>query len=415
MSIAEQIFEHNHPFKANNSVDLVTKMAKMREHVYTFYRATAHLFYRDMAVLPPSRYTSEHTARTWLAGDVHLVNFCARRDASGTEVFAISDFDEGYPGQYIWDLRRLAASFPLADFGAPISPEERTAAVAAMAGAYLDRMAAYQGNNSELKFRLTEDNTSGVVRKLIKKAAKADRATFLLKFSGPDTQQVSSATRAAVEAAMPEYLRSIAPPKRKPTTFYKVLDVRQRFGAGMGSLGKLRYYALLESLSDSSADNVILELKQAIPSSVVLAGGTPLRQEDYHNHEGHRIARAQKALLLNADVLAGYTTIAGMPFHAHEKGPGDKDLKPEDIDSAEELNTVAVFLGMALASAHALADEDYDDTLTSISIDKHITDAVTSRDGFVAELTAFANDYAARVHLDWEAFKTAQDKGEALY
>jgi uncharacterized protein (DUF2252 family) len=415
MSIAEQIFKHNHPFKANNQVDLETKMAKMREDVFPFYRATAHLFYRDMATLPPSRYTSPRTARTWLAGDAHLANFCAMRDASGTAVFAVCDFDEGYPGQYIWDVRRLAASLLLAGYGATIPPPERNAAVAAMALAYLERMAAYKGNNSELKFRLTEDNTSGIVRKIIRKAAAADRAGFLLKFSGPDTRPVSSATRAAVEAAMPEYLRSIAPPKRKPATFYKVLDVRQRFGAGMGSLGKLRYYALLENLSDASGDNVILELKQAVPSSVALAGGETLRPEDYHNHEGQRIARAQKALLLNADVLAGHTTIAGMPFHAREKAPGDKDFKPEDIASAEELNTAAAFLGMALASAHALADEDYDDTVAGISIDKHITEAVTSRDGFVAELTGFANDYAARVRLDWEAFKAAQDSGEALY
>ena len=415
MPVAERIFEHNHQFLATNLADLVTKMAKMREDVFPFYRATAHLFYRDMAVLPPSRYASERTARTWLAGDAHLANFSAMRDASGTEVFAVCDFDEGYPGQYVWDVRRLAASLLLASYGAEIAPAEREAAVGAMAAAYLERMAAFQGNNSELKFRLTADNTSGIVQKTIRKAAKADRAAFLQKFTGPDTQAVSAATRAAVEAAMPQYLRSIARPKRKPAAFYTLLDLRQRFGAGMGSLGKLRYYALLEEQAGAPGDKLILELKQAIPSSVALAGGETMKPADYHNHEGYRIARAQRALLLNADVLTGCTTIAGMPFHAHEKAPTDKDFKPEDIASAEELRTAAGFLGMALASAHALADEDYDDTLAGVSIDRRITEAVTDRAGFIAELTAFASGYAARVRLDWEAFKAAQDRGDPLY
>lgn len=160
---------------------------------------------------------------------------------------------------------------------------------------------------------------------------------------------------------------------------------------------------------------MILELKQSIPSSVALAGGDPLPPASYGGHEGHRVARAQRALQLNADGLTGYATVAGMPFHAHEKAPTDKDFKPEDIGSSEDLVEAAAFLGMALAAAHARADEDYDDTLVGVSIDKRITQAVTSRAGFNTELSAFARDYAARVRLDWEAFKTALDQGTPMY
>lgn len=234
MSVAARIFEHNHQFKATNSADLETKMAKMREDVFPFYRGTAHLFYRDMALLPPSHYTNEHTARTWLAGDAHLANFCAMRDASGAEVFAVCDFDEGYLGPYVWDVRRLAVSLLLAGYGADVPPAQRDAAVLAMSSAYLERMAAFKGNDGELTFQLAANNTSGIVQKLIKKAAKAERADLLRKCAGPETQPVSEATHAAV-AAMPDYVSHIAPPKRKPDTFYQLLGVRQRFGAGMGS------------------------------------------------------------------------------------------------------------------------------------------------------------------------------------
>ncbi|KQV87801.1 hypothetical protein ASD15_27485 [Massilia sp. Root351] len=411
-TVAQEILEHNRQFRETNSTDLVTKVARMKEHVFPFYRATAHLFYRDMAALPSSPYTNAQTGRCWLAGDAHLANFGAMRDAAGTEVFGVSDFDEAYIGQYLWDLRRLAVSLLLADYAKDISLSERRAAIAAMATAYLACMADFKGSNDELKFRLTSDNTSGLVQKAIRKAAKADRKEFLAKFKGPDTRPVADAIRAAVVAAMPDYVGRIAPSGRKAVACYQVLDVRQRLGAGMGSLGKLRYYALLQGTGDG---NVMLEMKQAIPSAVELANPGALPSSFHGGHDGQRIARAQQAMQLNADVLTGYAMIAGMPFHVHEKAPTDKDFKYDDIATDAELNKAAATLGMALASAHALADQDHDTHLVQVSIDKQVTDAVTSRSGFITELTGFACDYAAKVRLDWQAFRAALDKGEPMY
>ena len=412
MTVAQQILEHNRQFRETNSTDLATKIARMREDVFPFFRATAHLYYRDMAALPSSPFTNAQTGRCWLAGDVHLANFGAMRDAAGAEVFAVSDVDEAYIGQYLWDLQRLAVSLLLAGYANEISPAERRAAIAAVATGYLDCMAGFRGSSDELKFRLTADNTSGLVQKAIKKAAKADRKEFLAKFNGPDTRPVADAIRDAVAAAMPAYVSRIAPSRRKAVAYYQVLDVRQRLGAGMGSLGKLRYYALLQGTDDG---NVMLELKQAIPSAVELANPGALPPAFYDSHEGQRIARAQRAMHLHADVHSGYATIGGMPFHVREKAPTDKDFKYEDIASGAELNKAAAILGMALASAHALADQDHDTQLVKVSIDKQVTDAVTSRSGFIDELTGFADSYAAKVQQDWHAFKDAVERGEPMY
>jgi uncharacterized protein (DUF2252 family) len=191
-----------------------------------------------------------------------------------------------------------------------------------------------------------------------------------------------------------------------------VLDVRQRLGAGMGSLGKLRYYALLHGTDDG---NVMLELKQAIPSAVEIVNPGALPSAFYGGHEGQRIARAQRAMQLNADVLTGYATIAGMPFHVHEKAPTDKDFKYDDIASDAELNKCAAILGMALASAHARADQDHDAQPVKVGIGRHVSDAVTARSGFIDELMAFADSYAAKVRQDWQAFKEALERGEPMY
>ncbi|WP_377704738.1 DUF2252 family protein [Pseudoduganella sp. UC29_71] len=414
MDIAQQIREHNRQFRQTNNTDLVTKIARMQEDVFPFYRATAHLFYRDMAALPSSPFTNAQTARCWLSGDAHLANFGAMRDASGVEVFAVSDIDEAWIGHYLWDLRRLAASLLLASYASDIAAAERRAAIAAMATAYLASMADFKDSGGELTFRLTADNTSGVVQKAIKKAAKADRKEFLAKFKGPDTRPVADAIRDAVAAAMPDYVSRIPLPARKPVAWYEVLGVRQRLGAGMGSLGKLRYYALLQG-SGGEDGHVILELKQAIPSAVAPASPGALPSAFYGGHEGRRIARAQQAMQLDADVLTGYATIGGMPFHVHEKAPTDKDFKYEDITTESELNKAAATLGMALAAAHARADRDYDAQLAKVGIAQQITDAVTSRAGFIAELTGFADAYAAKVRQDWQAFKAALARGEPMY
>jgi uncharacterized protein (DUF2252 family) len=413
MDIAQQIREHNRQFRETNSTDLVTKIARMQEDVFPFYRATAHLFYRDMAALPSSPFTNAQTARCWLSGDAHLANFGAMRDAASVEVFAVSDIDEAWIGQYLWDLRRLAVSLLLASYAGGIATAERRAAIAAMATAYLASMADFKDSGGELAFRLTADNTSGVVQKAIKKAAKADRKEFLAKFKGPDTRPVADAIRDAVAAATPDYVSRVPLPARKPVAWYEVLDVRQRLGAGMGSLGKLRYYALLQGSGEDG--HVILELKQAIPSAVAPASPGALPSAFYGGHEGRRIARAQQAMQLDADVLTGYATIGGMPFHVHEKAPTDKDFKYDDIATEAELNKAAATLGMALAAAHARADRDYDTQLAKVGIAQQITDAVTSRAGFIAELTGFADAYAAKVRQDWQAFKAALARGEPMY
>jgi uncharacterized protein (DUF2252 family) len=160
---------------------------------------------------------------------------------------------------------------------------------------------------------------------------------------------------------------------------------------------------------------VILEFKQAIASCVALANSGALPPQAYGQHEGQRIARTQKAQLLHTDRLVGYTSVGGMAFHVHEKSPFDADFELAAIDGVEELITAARYLGMALASAHALADQDYDPAIVPYSIDKQVTEAVTDRAGFQAELAAFAHRYAAQVNLDWEAFLAAIAAGKHMY
>lgn len=425
--VVSQVYNYNHPLAATDSADLATKMSTMAGSAFAFYRGTDHIFYQDMATLPASAYTTAQTGFTWIGGDTHIGNFGAWQDSSGNTVFSVDDFDEGYLGQYVWDLRRLATSMVLAGRANGLADSDITTAINTMVSAYVNEMNDFKGSSDELSFQLKNGNTSGVVQDTIADSKGDSRSSLLGKYT-----QVSGSTRTfqtiagslatvnastynAIVTAMNSYINSIASSKRYAASYYQVKDIRQKLGSGVGSLGKLRYYVLIEGPSTAASDDVILEVKQVLPSVVAQVDNGQLPAADYANNEGNRVAMTAKAQTLNADVLVGYATINGMAFYFHEKSPFAEDFDVTALTSAGKLNTAATYLGQALASAHAIADQDYNSAIVPYSIDKQITAAVSSTSGLQLEISTFAFNYAAQVNLDWQSFVSAYNAGTPLY
>lgn len=424
--VVSDIYAYNHPYAANDSSDLATKMQTMNSSAFLFYRGTADIFYRDMATLPASSYVSPSTAYTWLGGDTHLANFGAFQDSSGKTVFSVDDFDEGYLGQYVWDLRRTATSVVLAGRENGLADSDITSAINTLVAAYLSQLSSFVGNSNEKSFQLTSGNTSSVVKSTISTSAGDKRSSLLSKYTTVSNGKrifqtssslgtVSSASYNAIAAAVGDYVQSIAAGKQYAASFYTVKDVRQKFGSGTGSLGRLRYYVLIEGPSSSTSDDVILELKQEAASNVAIADAGQLPAAAYANNEGDRVARTGKAQLINADVLIGYASISGLPFYVHEKSPFAEDFDYTQLTSASKFNSAMTYVGQALASAHALADNDYDSSVVPFSIEAEISAAVASSSGLQAEIATFAFSYAAQVNLDWQAFQAAYAAGTPLY
>jgi uncharacterized protein (DUF2252 family) len=425
--VVSQIYSYNHPFAATDSTDLATKMSTMTADAFDFYRGTDHIFYQDMLTLPASSYTTTQTGYTWIGGDAHIGNFGAWQDSSGNNVFSVDDFDEGYLGQYVWDLRRLATSMVLAGRVNGVADSDITTAINTMVGAYVSEMNTFMGSSAELSFQLKNGNTSGAVQTTISNSKSDTRATLLSKYtqvtSGVRSFQtiantlvtVNSTTYNNIAAAMNSYISSIASSKQYAASYYQVKDIRQKLGSGVGSLGKLRYYVLIEGPSTSTSDDVILELKQETTSAVAEVDNGQLPAADYNNNEGNRVAMTAKAQTLNADVLTGYATINGLTYYFHEKSPFEEDFDYTQLTSAGKLNTAATYLGQALASAHAISDQDYNSTIVPYSIDKQVSSAVTSTSGLESEISTFAFNYAAQVNLDWQSFVSAYNAGTPLY
>ena len=69
----------------------------MATSAFYFYRGTAHLYYDDILAGWPTAFSNYATNYTLLMGDLHLANFGAANDNSGTVVFDINDFGENPP------------------------------------------------------------------------------------------------------------------------------------------------------------------------------------------------------------------------------------------------------------------------------------------------------------------------------
>ncbi len=427
--VVSDIYNYNHPYAATDSTDLATKMSLMNSSAFYFYRGTVDIFYHDTTTLPVSAYANSATANTWLGGDAHIVNFGGYQDSTNTAVFGVNDFDEGYLGQYVWDLRRAATSIVLAGQEDGISTANITTAINTFVAAYVAQLNSFGSGTNVKTFQLNNNNTSSYVNTLIGDSASDSRSSLLSKYTtvtngvrqfqtSSSLGTVSSATYSAISTAVASYVQTIATTKRYSASYYTIEDIRQRFGEGTGSLGRLRYYVLLAGPTSSTSDDVIIELKQEATGNVAIAAPNQFPPANYANNEGNRGNQTFIAQVVNPNVLSGYTTINGLPFYVQEKSPYQEDFDYTQLTSNKKFNTAMTYFGQALASAHALAagSSSSGETLTTIAaITSAVANTGTGLSGLQSEISTFAFNYAAQVNLDWQSFQSAYSAGTPLY
>lgn len=424
--VVGKIYNYNHPFAEKRPEELATKIAKMQASPFVFFRGTAHLFYEDMNTWKPSAYTSYATRNTWINGDMHLTNVGAFRDSAGNFVFDTTDFDEGYWGQYVWDVRRMAVSIMLAAQENGLSNTNQEQLVREFLDAYLAKIQDFGDDNEELNYRLTSNNTTDLVNDLIKKSTNKTRQQLLNKTTtvtdgnrkltlSRELIKLPEADYAAIEAAIAKYVYSIPLSKRHDAQFYKVKDICLKLGSGVGNLGRNRYYALIQGYTKGTDDDVILQLKQHGPSVVTIAAKDAMPTWAYENHEGQRVVRSIKASSTYTNALTGWTTIAGIPYSVQEKSPFETDLDTTSLKTYSKFSSTVRYAGKILAKNHAISDKDYDAALSPYNIDKEIADVITSKSGFKDEITEFAKQYAQQVQWDWTAFVEARKARLPLY
>ena len=386
---------------ARRNEEAAAKFDKLAGSLYSFFRGTCLLFYRDLAgedAWMPTVLT---------LGDVHPENFGVMPSADNVPIFGVNDFDEAFYAPFTWDLKRGAVGFMI---GAQVEgghgrTQQRKIARAFVEG-YVDAIRDFAANGTEKQRQMRQDNAPELIADLIEDALE-DRQAWLERkyldefrrgFRADDEHVPLTSRREEFQEVLDRYVAEsglVVPDRARGM---RVKDVCERLGQGTASLGLPRYYLLVEGPNADGSDDLILELKQARRSA--LSGLTP-PSDFLVDGQGDRIAHAQRVQLVRGDVFYGSVEFEDMSFMVRERAPYRDDIDLDDL-SKKEWRRYARICGGVLAHAHALSDEigevDHD-------IEPLIVEAMGPRELFVDDVVAFAGESADRVRADHEHFR----------
>ncbi|GAC1332431.1 MAG: hypothetical protein NVS3B11_00700 [Collimonas sp.] len=260
VNVVKRIQEYN---AGRDPQRLQMKYKNIRNDPFTFLRGTCHLFYERL----PQSGVMRSAPLAWICGDLHLENFGSYKGDNRLAYFDLNDFDEAVLAPVSWELVRLLTSVLIAAHGTPDSAADGRLMCRNLIDAYGAALA-----NGKPRW-VERDLATGMVGTLLDGLRGRQRAAYLdtrtvrkgklrmLRVDGKKALPVSDKQRAKVTAFMQRFASEQVNPD-----FYKVLDVARRV-AGTGSLGVERYVILVQG-KGSPHGNYLLDLKQALPSSL---------------------------------------------------------------------------------------------------------------------------------------------------
>jgi len=392
---------------AKQSEEARIKFDKLSDSLFSFFRGTALLFYRDMAgddAWMPTVLT---------LGDVHPENFGIMPNINNVPIFSVNDFDEAYYAPFTWDIKRGATGFMIGaeEEGGHGYKTQRKIARAFIQG-YIDNMQRLAREGTEQDEEMRIDNAPKLIADLIDNSMK-ERAEWLEDgyLNEHKTGFQSNEDLVPISNRREEFQQitdrlvaenNIDVPARAGQM--RVKDVALRRGQGTGSLGLDRFYILVEGPKCDGSDDLIIEYKQARRSA--LAGLVP--PSIYENDsEGERIVHAQAVQLVRGDIFYAHIKFNGTSYLSRERAPFRDDIDLDDL-SKSEWKEYAHICGGVLAGVHALSDEagniDYD-------VEPAIVSAMGSPELFLQDMLDFCAEAAKRVRRDHKMFRQDHKRG----
>jgi len=356
------------------------KLDRLCASPFGFLRGTFHLFVADWPRLGDDPLAAG--AEQAIVGDLHLENFGAFRAADGSVVFDVNDFDETASSTPALDLARVATSVVLADERhGDVRAVERTSAL----------VDAWASAARSLDLRpIGGKEAPAVVRALVDTASDASRATWIerrieggagqRRFKTSEKYQtvVDDKTRAAVADAVREFGARCPERPADIADWPRVLDVAVRV-AGTGSLGRFRWAVLVQGKSDKPGKERILELKEALPSSLS-PGDTTLDAAE-------RVIATQRRLQGAPPAYLGVAHVGPRPFTVRELQPTEAKLDVSVLKGGD-FDALAAACGTVLGRLHRRANPA-------------LAERIAGRERAIARrVCAFALRYAAQVADD---------------
>lgn len=321
------------------------KYEAMKSSAFAFYRATAFVFYHDMA---PQKNLNQAVSVP-LQGDFHLENLGTYRTASGDFAYDLNDFDEAVTGPFTWDLARLGISIYLAADEVGLKKPDQEELARYFLKAYQQALTAIQRSPDLLNVTLSERYLSEKPAEQVMQARERfDRSAWLQEMApggrfalGSKVQPVPSAELNTLQQAIQSYAAS----RREGSAFFTLKDAAVRI-AGKGSLGRYRYIVLMEGPTVSPQDDLILEFKEATTPSASYAG------QSTRGEDGQRIVSAYRQMLPQADPYLGATRLGALTTYVRELLP-DESVNLEKVNTVSEYRDFLDSVALIIARAHS--------------------------------------------------------------
>jgi len=375
------------------------KFRNMRTSPFVFLRGTCHLFYDRL----PGSGIFRSAPPGWVCGDLHLENFGSYKGDNRLVYFDINDFDEAALAPVSWDLVRFLASLWVGGETLTARRRETRKLCEIFLESYATTLRAGKA------YWVERDTAQGLVRALLDGLRERQRTQFLaartelrerrrvLRIDGKKALGVDKAQDAAVRAVVAQYAEAQPNPD-----FYQVLDVARRI-AGTGSLGVDRYAILVEG-KGSPDGNYVLDLKQALASSLV--PHLKVAQPKWKS-QAHRVVALQRRLQAVSMAFLQPIVAGGTPYVLRALQPTEDRvvLGGQSARNLADLEGVIAVMGKLVAWAQLRSSGREGSATADELID------FGGRAKWRDRLLDAAAECAAQVRADWAVYAAAYDDG----
>jgi uncharacterized protein (DUF2252 family) len=201
--------------------------------------------------------------------------------------------------------------------------------------------------------------------------------------------------------------------------YFQVLDVAERVGSGVGSLGVNRYYVLLKGtdglLGEDGSDGtaVILDVKEQPLAAVerVLSANDAAWYSVMFSNAAARVVEAQRHLTSYVDPFTGWLRLkddkSGLlqPFNVRQRSPWKNSINLDKLTHPDDFNDFIAQIAMATATSHvrgtvAKAPAEFKHVIYSIFKEKK-----SNKKKWGKRIAKLARIYHEQVLLDYECFR----------
>lgn len=368
------------------------KYRLMLENAFRFFRGTCHLFYEDLAA---SDFPAGPAG--WICGDLHLENFGSYRSDNDQVYFDLNDFDEAILAPVTWELVRLVTSIFVGFKALKIEPLRAEKMARLLLRSYATTLATGKADYIEAAMAkgIISDFLAGVARRkqriILEKRASLTKRRVQILTDNPKHFILQRETKQALKEHVTAWLKV---DEHSPYN-YKVIDGVFRL-AGTGSVGVERYAFLLKSLNKTGYKYILLDMKEAVPSSLkpYISSSQPAWWS-----EADRVIAVQRRMQNRCSALLSTSTFRDKSFIVQEMQPAKDSINFKLLrDRYRDMYSVIDSMAMLTASAQ-LRSSGQDgsgttDELMRFGRDQNWQEAVL----------AYAATYAGRMDNYYDAF-----------